>query len=193
MCFCVLPQVTCLLKPTRRCQGNPIICSRFASRINMFSFSVFFSLFYQASHFCLLCHRIIIFQRLITVEISKSLIFPPGFNILFTRIRHWAIWIQSSPLHTLSLASVLMLSSHPPRGFFGSCLYDFGLKSISHCLSPSCVLQVHDCHMTGEEYVLWSLLLCNFLQCCATFVILCHNILISTLSSNIFSLSSSLR
>jgi hypothetical protein len=47
-----------------------------------------------------------------------------------------------------------MLSSHPPPGFFGSCLYDLRLKSISHCLSPTCVLQVHDCHMTGEKYVL---------------------------------------
>lgn len=167
MCFCVSSQVTCLLKPTRRrCQGNPIISPRFASRINIFSLSDCSSLFYQASHFCLLYHRVITCQKLLTTEISKSLIFPPGFNVLFTRTRHWVIWIQSSPLHTLSLASVLMSSSYPPRGFFSSCLYNFRLKSISHCLCPPCVLQVHDCHMTGEEYVLWHLLLCNFVVLC---------------------------
>ena len=33
-------------------------------------------------------------------------------------------------------------------------------------LSAPCVLKVHDCHITGEEYVLWRLLLCNFLVLC---------------------------
>jgi hypothetical protein len=37
MCFCVSPQVTFLFKPTRRCQGNPISCPRFALKLNMFS------------------------------------------------------------------------------------------------------------------------------------------------------------
>jgi len=119
---------------------------------------------------------------------------PPGFSILFIRTRHWANWFQSPPsLHTPSLASVLILSSHPTHGFSSSSFYDFRLKSSSHCLSPACVLQVHDSHTTGEQYVIWRLLLCNFLQSCATCVVLCQNVLFSSLSSNTFSLSSLLR
>jgi hypothetical protein len=68
-------------------------------------------------------------------------------------------------------------------------LYGFRLKSSLHCLSSPCVLEVRDCHIT----VLWRLLLCNFLQPCATFVALCQNILLNTFSSNTITLSSFLR
>jgi hypothetical protein len=100
------------------------------------------------------------------------------FITAFTRALHWSLFwaksIQSPPSHSISVRSILILSTYLrlglpsglfPSGFPTNILYTFLFSSIrvtcnAHLILPDLIILI----ILGEEYKVWSFLLCWFLQ-----------------------------
>jgi hypothetical protein len=126
------------------------------------------------------------------------------FITVFTIALHWslswAISIQSTQSHTISLRSILILSTYLPlglsSGLFSSgfpsnilypfLFYPFVLHALPISSSLACILII-----LRQEYKLWSSSLCSFLQPPVTSSLFGPNIL-NTLFSNTLCLCSSL-
>jgi len=111
-----------------------------------------------------------------------------SFITVFTRTCHsslsWVTWIQSTPSDPVSLRSILMLSLHLcqelPSDFLTKILYIF--PSPMHATYPAHLIFLDSITIIfGEEYKLWSSLLCSFLQPTTIFSLLGVNILLRTL------------
>jgi len=124
---------------------------------------------------------------------------------MFTRSWHWslswAICIQFTPFHCISLRPILIsycLCLDVPRDLFPSgfptnILYAFLISLMSAtCSSHLIILDLLTLTMFGEAYKLWSTSLCILLHPPATSSLLGPNILLSTLFSHTFNLCSSL-
>ena len=126
------------------------------------------------------------------------------FITTFTSARHlflsWASSIQSIPPHPTSWRPILILSTHLrlglpcglfPAGFLTKTLYT-PLPSPIRATCPAHLLDVITRTILGEEYRTLSYSLCSSLHSYVTSSLLGPNIPLSTLFSNILSLSSSL-
>jgi len=121
------------------------------------------------------------------------------FITVYTRACHWSIpttrCIQSTSSNPASLRSVLILSYHLrlglpsglfPSGFTTKTLYAFLIFPIrATCPSHLTLHNLITLTIFGEVYKLRSSSLCSLLQPPATSSLLCPNILLSTLFSNI--------
>jgi hypothetical protein len=122
--------------------------------------------------------RRVLHGKLIVTQLFKKFLIccrARGFIAVFTTahegILFWSMWIYSSFSHPISLGSVFVLFIHLYLSLPSSIFLQF--------LRPKCCMSIsHACYMTrpfnrpgfffvrmlGEEYKLWSSLLCNFLH-----------------------------
>jgi hypothetical protein len=144
-------------------------------------------------------------SRSVSQELPPKYFRSRSFITVFRRDRHWSLswarWIQSIPLHPISLRSILLSSSHL-RQCHPSCLFlsRFPTKILyafifsimrATCRANHIFLNLLILIILGEEYKLRSSSLCSFLQPPVTSSLFGPNILLSALFSNTLSLCSS--
>jgi hypothetical protein len=143
----------------------------------------------------------VLIENLTVTQLVKKLPAFYGTRIfitLFTTARHWSLpWvscIQSTPSHSASLKSILILSSHLrlglPSGFAPSGFCDKNFACNSHFIPsyyipyPSHLFDWIVLITIGEVYKLWSSSLCSLLRPPAASSVLYPNILLRILFWN---------
>jgi hypothetical protein len=94
------------------------------------------------------------------------------FLTMFTRARHWSLfwarWLQSTPSHTISLRSILILSSHLrlglPSGLVPSCFpTKISRAFLTSPMRATCPARSHPPLSDHPNYIWWSAQVMKFL------------------------------